>query len=76
VGARAFLDLERVDVVWLLALVVTAFVLRVASPVFPDVLSHPLGGAPITAYGLSYPYNNDSCVDDVPVDGHGRITGP
>ncbi|MEA2615226.1 MAG: dolichyl-phosphate-mannose-protein mannosyltransferase, partial [Chloroflexota bacterium] len=73
-GARAFLDLDRVDVVWLLVLVVTAFVLRAASPVFPDVLSHPLGGAPVTAYGLSSPYNNDGCVDDVPVDAHGNIT--
>ncbi|HEY2703704.1 MAG TPA: phospholipid carrier-dependent glycosyltransferase [Candidatus Dormibacteraeota bacterium] len=75
-GARAFLDLDRIDVIWLLALVVTALVLRIASPIFPDALSHPGGGAPVTAYGLSYPYNNDGCVDDVPVDAHGHITGP
>jgi len=75
VGARAFLDIDRVDVLWLLGLVITAFVLRIASPIFPDALSPPVHG-PVSAYGLGYPYNADGCDDDVPVDAHGHITGP
>ena len=74
VGARAFLDVDRVDLVWLLVLVLCAFALRAASPIFPDALSHPLRGAPVTAFGLSYPFNADGCVDDVPVDSHGHVT--
>ena len=72
-GGRAFLDIDRVDIAWILTMVALAFVLRVASPFFPDVLSHP-SGRPVSGYGLSYPYNGDGCVDDVPVDGHGRVT--
>ena len=33
-GARAFLDLDRVDLVWLLVLVAGSFVLRFGSPIF------------------------------------------
>jgi hypothetical protein len=77
-GTRAFLDLDRTDLVWLLVLVASAFLLRIASPIFPNVFDHPLGSAPVSAWGLGYPYNPstppDGCIDDVPVDGHGNIT--
>lgn len=72
VGARAFLGLDRVDLLWLVALVVVAFVIRAASPVFPNWLSHPLSGAPVTAWGLGYPYNGGEC-STIPVDGHGNL---
>jgi C-terminal four TMM region of protein-O-mannosyltransferase/Dolichyl-phosphate-mannose-protein mannosyltransferase len=74
VGLRAFLDLDRVDLVWLLVLVVGSFVLRFGSPFFPNVVSHPLTQAPVTAWGVGYPYNGDAPIPDVPVDGHGNIT--
>jgi hypothetical protein len=73
-GARAFLDLDRVDVIWLLVLVLTAFLLRAASPIFPNALSHPFSQAPVAAWGLGFPYNGDAPIQDVPVDGHGNIT--
>jgi len=49
-GARAFLDLDRVDLVWLLVLVAGSFVLRFGSPIFPNAFSHPLTQAPVTAF--------------------------
>jgi hypothetical protein len=56
-------------------LVISAFVLRVASPIFPSAFSQPFGGSPATAWGLGYPYNPspppDGCVDDVVVSSPG-----
>ena len=62
--------------VWLLALVVSAFLLRIGSPIFPNVLSHPLSQAPVTAWGLGFPYNSDrnQSPEAVPADAHGNIT--
>jgi hypothetical protein len=63
--------------VWLLILVVSAFVLRVASPIFPNALSQPFRvGSPATAWGLGYPYNSDptQSPEAVPADPHGNIT--
>lgn len=65
-GLRAFLGLERIDVTWLVVLVGLAFFLRAASPIFPDFLSHPLGGAPLNAWGAATPQTPTSCAD-VPV---------
>ena len=65
-GARAFLDIDRSDVIWVAVLIAVAFLLRAASPIFPDALSR-LGGSPVSAWGLSYPATQSSCVDDVPV---------
>lgn len=76
--ARAFLAFDRVDVVWFLVLVVVAFVLRVASPIYPDALSDPGGGRLGSVAGLAYPATASSCVDDVPVGPHGaprRVCG-
>ncbi|GAC1340885.1 MAG: hypothetical protein NVSMB29_10470 [Candidatus Dormibacteria bacterium] len=70
-GARAFLDLDRRDLVWLLGLVVLAFTIRVASPVYPDFLEHPLSGAPVHAWGITHPFNTSGCQTDVPVGPHG-----
>jgi dolichyl-phosphate-mannose-protein mannosyltransferase len=70
VGARAFLALDRVDVVWLVVLVGLAFFLRAASPIFPDALSHPFGGAPLTAFGAAYPQTPSAC-QDVPAGNNG-----
>jgi hypothetical protein len=69
-GARAFLGIDRVDVVWLIVLVGLAFLLRAASPIFPDALSHPFGGAPLTAWGAAYPQTPSSC-QDVPAGPNG-----
>jgi len=66
-GARAFLDLDRVDIAWLLFLVALAFLLRAASPIFPDFLSRPFGGSPVSAWGVAYPQTPSSCIPDVPV---------
>jgi len=71
IGARAFLDLGRRDVAWLLGLVVLAFAIRVAGPIFPDFLERPFGGAPVHAWGLSHPFNKGGCQPDVPVGPHG-----
>ena len=67
VGARAFLGLDRVDVAWLLALVVVSFLLRIAGPVFPNALGGGGSGPPVVAWGLGYPYNSTSGEELVPV---------
>lgn len=72
VGAKAFLDLDRIDLLWVVLLVAVAFALRALSPIFPDVLTNPSGGRLGTAYGLAYPATQQSCIDDVPVGPGGR----
>jgi hypothetical protein len=68
VGARAFLDLKRVDVIWLVALVLAAFVVRVASPVYLNFLDPSATQKNVAAaWGVGYPLNNDGCIDDVPI---------
>jgi hypothetical protein len=74
VGARAFLGLDRTDLVWLLALVTAAFVIRAASPIFPNILSQPSPDVPITGWGAAYPQTPSSCVPDVPVGPGGSPT--
>ena len=56
-GTRAFLGIGRIDIVWVVVLFVLAMTLRAASPIFPDWLSHPFRGAPVTVSGLGFPYN-------------------
>ncbi len=55
-GLRGFLDLDRFDVIAVVALVLIAFGLRFASPIFPDFLS---GTGGVSALGVGYPYNSD-----------------
>jgi 4-amino-4-deoxy-L-arabinose transferase-like glycosyltransferase len=70
-GARAFLDLRRADVLWLVALVLTAFVVRVASPVYLNFLDPGATQKNVaTSWGVGYPTNPTGCVDDVPVGPH------
>ena len=58
---RGFLELERRDVLIVVALVLVSFGLRWASPIFPDWLSHPFSGAPATAQGIGHPYYALEC---------------
>jgi hypothetical protein len=68
VGARAFLELGRADVIWLVVLVLSAFVVRVASPVYLNFLDSSATQKNVaTAWGAGYPLNNDGCIEDVPV---------
>ena len=70
-GARAFLELGRADVIWLVVLVVAAFVVRVASPIYLNVLDSGAAQHNVaSAWGVGYPLNNDGCIDDVPVGPH------
>jgi hypothetical protein len=69
-GARDFLDIRRVDVIWLLVLVGVAFMLRVASPIFPNFLTSTSANHAVAAWGAGFPLNHDGCVDDVPVGPH------
>ncbi|HZS15005.1 MAG TPA: phospholipid carrier-dependent glycosyltransferase [Candidatus Dormibacteraeota bacterium] len=70
-GARAFLELGRADLVWLLVLVLGAFVLRVASPVYLNALDPSATQKNVaSAWGVGYPLNNDGCIQDVPVGPH------
>ena len=62
-GLRAFLDLDRFDVIAVVVLVVLSFALRFASPIFPDFLS---GTGGVGASGVGYPYNATECTT-VPV---------
>lgn len=62
-GLRAFLDLDRFDVVAVVVLVVLSFALRFASPIFPDFLN---GTGGVGAYGVGHPYNATECTT-VPV---------
>ena len=67
-GLRGFLDLDRFDVVAVVVLVLVAFGLRFASPIYPDFLTASGG---VTAAGVGYPYNPDpSACHQVPVGPH------
>ena len=57
-GLRAFLDLDRFDVIAVVVLVVLSFALRFASPIFPDFLS---GSGGVGALGVGHPYNATEC---------------
>ncbi|HEV3275134.1 MAG TPA: hypothetical protein VG299_09765, partial [Candidatus Dormibacteraeota bacterium] len=63
-GLRGFLDLGRFDVIAVIALVLVAFVLRIASPILPDFLS---GGGTISALGVGYPTTAGSSAECTPV---------
>jgi len=67
-GLRGFLDLDRFDVIAVIALIVLAFALRLASPVFPDFLN---GTGGVRALGVGHPYNAAECAP-VPVGPHYR----
>ena len=62
-GLRGFLNLDRFDVIAVAALITVAFVLRLASPIFPDFLN---GGVGVSALGVGHPYNATGCAT-VPV---------
>lgn len=66
-GARAFLELDRWDLAWLLGLVVVAFLVRVASPIYLDFLSSSSTNSGVTHWGAGYPLNNEGCQPEVPV---------
>jgi hypothetical protein len=72
VGARAFLGLDRIDLLWLVVLVLGSFAIRFTGPLFPDVLSHPLSGSPVSFWGLGSPYNPGECAS-IPVDAQGKL---
>jgi dolichyl-phosphate-mannose--protein O-mannosyl transferase len=73
-GLRGFLDLGRFDVIAVIALVLVAFGLRFASPIFPNFLS---GGGTISALGVGYPTTRGSSAEctPVPVGPPGVIAG-
>src|ERR1700692_656602 len=73
-GLRGFLDLGRFDVIAVIALVLVAFGLRVASPIFPDFLS---GGGTVSALGVGYPTTRGSSAEctQVPVGPPGVVAG-
>jgi hypothetical protein len=73
-GARQFLDITRVDMLWLLLLVGVSFMVRVASPIFPDFLSSSATSHhAVSAWGAGFPLNHDGCVDKVPVGPHHQL---
>ena len=53
-GLRGFLDLGRFDVIAVVVLVLVAFGLRFASPIFPNFLS---GGGTVSALGVGLPHH-------------------
>src|SRR6202011_3320739 len=57
-GLRGFLDLDRFDVIAVVALIVFAFGVRFVSPVFPDFLS---GTGGVGYWGVGHPYNAGEC---------------
>jgi dolichyl-phosphate-mannose--protein O-mannosyl transferase len=73
-GLRGFLDLGRFDVIAVIALVLVAFGLRMASPIFPDFLS---GGGTVKALGVGYPITAGSGAEctSVPVGPPGVVAG-
>src|ERR1700719_1702531 len=73
-GLRGFLDLGRFDVIAVIALVLVAFGLRIASPIFPDFLS---GSGTVKAFGAGYPITlgpGAECTQ-VPVGPPGVVAG-
>src|SRR6202051_3541502 len=73
-GLRGFLDLTRFDVIAVIALVLVAFGVRVASPIFPDFLN---GSATVKALGVGYPTTVGSGAEctSVPVGPPGVVAG-
>jgi hypothetical protein len=73
-GLRGFLDLTRFDVIAVIVLVLVAFGLRFASPIFPDFLS---GTGTISADGVGYPTTSgqDAECTPVPVGPAGVVDG-
>ena len=67
-GLRGFLDLDRFDVIAVVALIVFAFGIRLLSPVFPDFLS-ATGG--VGYWGVGHPYNAGECAM-VPIGPNGK----
>src|SRR5580700_238420 len=63
-GLRGFLDLTRFDVIAVIVLVLVAFGLRFASPIFPDFLS---GTGTISADGVGYPTTSGQDAECTPV---------
>ncbi len=63
-GLRGFLDLTRFDVIAVIVLVLVAFGLRFASPIFPNFLS---GAGTISALGVGYPTTSGSDAECTPV---------
>jgi len=73
-GLRGFLDLGRFDVIAVIVLVLVAFGLRMASPIFPDFLS---GTGTVSALGAGYPTTRGSGAEctSVPVGPPGVVAG-
>src|SRR3984957_12274945 len=71
-GLRGFLELGRFDVIAVIVLVLVAFGLRFASPIFPNFLS---GGGTITALGVGYPTTQGSSAEctTVPIGPQGVV---
>jgi C-terminal four TMM region of protein-O-mannosyltransferase/Dolichyl-phosphate-mannose-protein mannosyltransferase len=63
-GLRGFLELGRFDVIAVIALVILAFVVRFASPIYPDFLS---GTGTVSAQGVGYPVTTGSGAECTPV---------
>ena len=57
-GLRAFLDIDRFDVIAIVVLVVVAFGLRLASPIYPSFLSANGG---VSASGVGAAFNQGEC---------------
>lgn len=73
-GLRGFLDLGRFDVIAVVVLVLVAFGLRFASPIFPNFLS---GSGTVTALGVGYPTTGGSGAEctTVPIGPPGVVSG-
>lgn len=71
-GLRGFLALQRRDLVVVQALFAASMFIRFASPIFPNFLSNPLGGAPLVTWGIGHPYNGGGCTPS----GSGVPIGP
>ncbi len=73
-GLRGFLDLGRFDVIAVVVLVLVAFGLRFASPIFPNFLS---GSGTVTALGVGYPTTGGSSAEctTVPIGPPGVVSG-
>lgn len=65
-GLRGFLALERRDLLAVGVLIGLSMFLRFASPIFPNFLSNPVGGAPLVTWGIGHPYNGTECTNPGP----------